>query len=569
MSNPQSPASGGHKKHTPSYLTDFYKYDATSRILFRYIQHTPDGIILDELFEALNKVGINTSGRHRDNIKILIEQSGCVSWQQLKEFTIRFGPLLMCNDTIDEFIRDDAKKWYHGNYLVKESAKEILEAEYNKTPEEKKDIFVVRTHRNPSFFVFKKLPRVERLQFCHAFTISVYRYEDRAVNHHAVFRNSRGYMALDEKDGHPFFFLSFDYVLDYFKLLNSDRCRSVPSENFVGLIKTLAARKKSNQGDTPLYFPPEKTPTPKTEELTPSLSVETELREKHDLVPFGKNVEQYAKQHRFLKDDATNWYLLGKGGSSNVYLAEYKRQLVAVKVLAPHTFFADRINQIKQLSHQNLVQILEFIEVSQKRYLVMELMDSDLLRERLNHKNKISPDEFWKTKGKNIAIDILKGLEFLHSHQIIHKDIKSANIFIKHSGEKFITKIGDLDNIRKQSSNYMNQTSYLVSPAYASPEQLTMTNEPQNLTIYSDIYSFGVVLWEIVSLEVPWRYFTTNSISHQVVSGNFLKVHLELLSEDKNEIIEIISQCCQLIPENRPNSTKLIEMIDKLPPIIL
>jgi hypothetical protein len=107
-----SPIGGGHKKHTiPQYLLDFYRYDGSSKILFRYLQHTSDGIILDELIDTLNKVGINTGTRNMSNIKILLEQqSGCISWQQLKEFTIRFGPLIMCNDTIDEFIRDEAKK---------------------------------------------------------------------------------------------------------------------------------------------------------------------------------------------------------------------------------------------------------------------------------------------------------------------------------------------------------------------------------------------------------------------------------------------------------------------------
>jgi len=196
------------------------------------------------------------------------------------------------------------------------------------------------------------------------------------------------------------------------------------------------------------------------------------------------------------------------------------------------------------------------------RYLVMELMDTDLLRLRKKESsNKVPPDEFWKTKGKNIAIDILKGLEFLHSLQIIHKDIKSANVFIKQSTEKYITKIGDLDNIRKESTNYTHQTSYLLSPQYASPEQ--SANEPQNITIYSDIYSFGVLLWEIVTLEEPWKFVSTN-ISHQVVAGNFLRVHLDFL-EGKKGLTDIIYQCCQLTPTDRPNSTKLIEMIENLP----
>jgi hypothetical protein len=98
-------------------------------------------------------------------------------------------------------------------------------------------------------------------------------------------------MALDEKDGHPFFFLSFDYVLDYFKLFNSERCRSVPNKNFDGLVRNLPPHiKKSNQEDTKFGYTTSDQPNQPTkpEELTPSLSVETELREKYDLVPFGK-----------------------------------------------------------------------------------------------------------------------------------------------------------------------------------------------------------------------------------------------------------------------------------------
>jgi serine/threonine protein kinase len=311
-------------------------------------------------------------------------------------------------------------------------------------------------------------------------------------------------------------------------------------------------------------------------------SIEHMLHKKELAITNSNDLINFAKEHGLPSEDTyqNGWFLLGSGANSKVFLGEYRGELVAVKRLTSYTFNEDRLKEVRQLSHTNLVKILDLIEVEEKskkhRHLVMELMETDLFCHI--SKNEKTPTLFWHSEGMQYAIDIISGLEYLHSRSLIHKDIKSGNIFLKLISKptdwlddqymfvpRMTAKIGDLDNMRKEDK--VNPYLLLPSahtPQYASPEQF---KDSKNLTTASDIYSFGVLLWELATKQQPWQGAGGMEVLQQTTAGNFVNVHRKFL-EDKIDLLNVISKCCDMAPQNRPNATTVKEMIKKLPPYL-
>jgi len=278
----------------------------------------------------------------------------------------------------------------------------------------------------------------------------------------------------------------------------------------------------------------------------------------------GPNIISYCENKKLHKENPTQWVLLGEGGINKVYLAEFKNTLVAVKALTTTSYIEDRIKEVRQLSHGNLVKIEDFIithfEKKTYRFLIMELMDTDLFHIILKEKAE-SPSNFWNQKGINIAIDIICGLEYLHNRGIIHKDIKSPNIFIKFTSDgTMVAKVGDLDNIRKEEIFYVRQSAQ-ITPQYASPEQFLECedNNNNNLTVASDIYSFGVLLWEIGSLEQPWDKWEHSKIREGVIMGQFLVEHQKYITNIL--LLSIITHCCKVDPTTRTKTAKVKDQL--------
>jgi len=198
---------------------------------------------------------------------------------------------------------------------------------------------------------------------------------------------------------------------------------------------------------------------------------------------------------------------LGRGGMAQVYRA-YHPQLdryVAVKVLRSDlvedeeflTRFRREAQSVANLRHPNIVQIHDFDFQDDIYYMVMELLEGDTLKAQLNQR-RARAEGLPQGEMVRILLDILEGLAYAHNEGIIHRDIKPANIMLTKRGQAVISDFG--------IAQILGSTQFTVSGAlmgtlsYMAPEQ----GLEGRTGVHSDLYSLGVVFYEMLTGQPPF-----------------------------------------------------------------
>ena len=189
--------------------------------------------------------------------------------------------------------------------------------------------------------------------------------------------------------------------------------------------------------------------------------------------------------------------LLGEGSTATVYKARDKRlnRDVALKVLLPHVRdtvrrrFFQEATSAAQLNHPNIMAIYDIDEDDSLNFLVVEYVEGDTLGDFIP-----SPPEKVVDIGRQIAL----ALSYAHQHEIIHRDIKPANIKVNANG---LVKIMDLGLALPRDAKRVTTDGMIIgTPAYLSPEQA----QGFTLDYRTDIYSLGVVLYEMLAGQLPF-----------------------------------------------------------------
>ena len=193
---------------------------------------------------------------------------------------------------------------------------------------------------------------------------------------------------------------------------------------------------------------------------------------------------------------------IGQGGMGIVYRAEdlKLKRCVALKFLPPHLMNSPELKErflieaqaAAALSHPNICVIHEVGESEERPYIAMEYVEGETLRERVR-KGPLKPEE-----ALDIVGQVASGLAEAHRKGIIHRDIKSANIMVTDKGQAKVMDFG-LAKLRGGTSLTKSQTT-LGTVAYMSPEQARGGDLDQR----TDIWSLGVVLYEMVSGKLPF-----------------------------------------------------------------
>jgi eukaryotic-like serine/threonine-protein kinase len=219
--------------------------------------------------------------------------------------------------------------------------------------------------------------------------------------------------------------------------------------------------------------------------------------------------------------------LVGTGGMSTVYCAldTLLERRVALKVLHPHygdddeyvERFRREARSVAQLSHPNIVTVIDRGQDDDGRqYIVFEYIDGENLKELVDGDGPLPC-----RRAIELALQIAEALAFAHQHGLVHRDVKPQNVLITPEGDAKVTDFGiarslDVEHGVTQTGTVLGTSNYL------SPEQA----RGQTVTPATDVYSLGVVLYEMLTGEVPFP------------GDNFVAVAMKHINDDPPSLLE-------------------------------
>jgi len=205
---------------------------------------------------------------------------------------------------------------------------------------------------------------------------------------------------------------------------------------------------------------------------------------------------------------------LGRGGMATVFKAYHANldRYVAIKVLHPAFMedpnflarFQREAKVVAKLEHPNIIPVYDFAEHDGKTYLVMKFVEGETLKARLL-KGPLTPEE-----GVRVIETVGEALTFAHKQDILHRDVKPSNVMLGDDGQIYLTDFG-LARIASAGESTLSSDMMIGTPQYISPEQALGARD---LDVGTDIYSFGVLIYELVVGQVPFSSDTPFSIIH-------------------------------------------------------
>jgi serine/threonine protein kinase len=238
---------------------------------------------------------------------------------------------------------------------------------------------------------------------------------------------------------------------------------------------------------------------------------------------------------------------LGQGGMAEVFLAEDLRfhSNVAIKILNKELTHNSNISQrfiaearnLFRLSHPNIVRVVDLIDTPDLKAFVMDFIEGESLKAVIERGN-ISKENL------NLWLNqMLDALGYCHQNGLIHRDIKPSNFMVDKHGNIKLLDFGIAKNLNNGGEYTQTGTAQMLgTPIYMSPEQVLETKTVDEL---SDIYSFGVVLWQMLSGQKPYDSTTLSTFQ---IQSKIVNEPLPLLNSEMDGIIQ---KCTDKVPKNR------------------
>jgi uncharacterized protein (TIGR02145 family) len=251
---------------------------------------------------------------------------------------------------------------------------------------------------------------------------------------------------------------------------------------------------------------------------------------------------------------------LGQGGMATVYLAEHNLlgNKSAFKLLNKEYVHNENIRKrflaearsMARMSHSNIIKVTDLIDDGEMVAFVMEYVEGETLKEYIERKGKLTDEEI-----NSIFSQMVEAVGYVHKQNLVHRDIKPSNFMVDPEGKVKLMDFGIAKTTETTSPEY-TQTGTGVqmgTPMYMSPEQVKSTKE---VTFASDIYSLGVVLWQMVTGEKP---YDTKTLSIPEIQVNIIKEKLPIVNHLWDFIIQ--KATAKAIEHRYTNSTELLESL--------
>ena len=244
--------------------------------------------------------------------------------------------------------------------------------------------------------------------------------------------------------------------------------------------------------------------------------------------------------------------LIGDGGMANVYLA-YDRTLkrhVAIKMLryelSKDERFIKRFKresaQVINLDHPNIVHVYTVGDYKQQPFIVMEYVKGKTLKDYLREHGALEPQTVI-----HIMTQLAEGVLYAHQNNIIHRDLKSQNIMIT---DDQVVKITDFGIALSSNEADMTQTNTIMGSVHYLAPELARGNLA---TERSDIYALGIILYELLTGDVPFKGEGAVNIALQHLEAEMPSIKL-VKEELPNSLDNIISRCTCKLPSDRYHS---------------
>jgi serine/threonine-protein kinase len=243
--------------------------------------------------------------------------------------------------------------------------------------------------------------------------------------------------------------------------------------------------------------------------------------------------------------------IVGTGGMSTVYCAfdTLLERRVALKILHEQfgrdeehvERFLREARAVAQLSHPNIVTVIDRGEENGKQFIVFELVEGENLKEL------VQGGPLPVRRVLELGLDVGRALSFAHAQGLVHRDVKPQNVLLNGEGQAKVTDFGivrSLDAVGQTETGTVLGTSHYIAPEQARGERVDAQ---------TDVYSFGVVLYELLAGEVPYP------------GDNFLTVAMRHVNEPVPNVLErrpdtplrlasLIERCMAKLPADRPAS---------------
>ncbi|KAL9445786.1 hypothetical protein AB3S75_013634 [Citrus x aurantiifolia] len=244
------------------------------------------------------------------------------------------------------------------------------------------------------------------------------------------------------------------------------------------------------------------------------------------------------------------------GSYCDLYKGAFFSQDVAIKVLTNEHLnenirreFAQEVHIMRKVRHMNVVQFIGACTRPPRLFIVTEFMSGGSIYDYL-HKQKCG---LKLPLLLRVAIDVSKGMNYLHRNNIIHRDLKAANLLMNENG---VVKVADFGVARVQAQ-YGVMTAETGTYRWMAPE--VIEHQPYNHR--ADVFSFGIVLWELVTGKLPYDDLTPLQAAVGVVQKGLrptIPVHTHPI------LVELLERCWQRDPSLRPVFSEITELLQHL-----
>jgi hypothetical protein len=234
--------------------------------------------------------------------------------------------------------------------------------------------------------------------------------------------------------------------------------------------------------------------------------------------------------------------------------------------------FQSEIQIIESLAHPNIVKYLCHLRKRNSIQMFISRYENSLRNEIRTRESEVIEDIADPYYPKEILLvlrDVARGLCYLHKNNILHRDLKSDNIFVNYGERGNISRavIGDFDTAKRMLTD-VNPRTVVGTTNYMAPEvlQLLMTSRSKNEGCYTypaDIWSLGVVGFELVTLRLPYASLKHTEAVDYILKGQRPPLPSETPSEYE-QILELLNKCTVLNPEERPTGVDLCESISRM-----